>query len=115
MNISGWKIREVTMKKILLLSLLLVLQGCTWVKLSREGEQVKIVEMQHVKSCKLLGKTTVSVKASVAGIERKDEEIQEDLEILARNNAANIKGDTIVPLTEIKDGNRTYNVYRCKN
>ncbi len=102
------------MKKILLLLLLFALQGCTWVELTPEGEKVDVVEPQHVKGCKLLGKTTVSVKARVGAIERKEEAIQEELEILARNNAVTIKGDTIVPITEIKEGSRTYNVYRCK-
>ena len=102
------------MKKILVLIALVALQGCTWVKLDPAAEQVRVVEQQHVQACKLLGKTTVSVKATVAGVEREQKAMQQELEILARNQAVNIKGDTIVAITEIKNGQRSYNVYRCK-
>ncbi|MGD8407383.1 MAG: DUF4156 domain-containing protein [Thiohalophilus sp.] len=102
------------MKKLLIIVMLAALQGCSWVKLDPAGEQVNVVEPQHVKSCKLLGKTTVSVKSTVAGIGRDEDDMQKELEILARNNAADIKGDTIVAASEIKDGKRVYNVYRCK-
>lgn len=102
------------MKKILIVIALLALQGCSWVQLDPAGEQVKVVEQQHVEGCKLLGKTTVSVKATVAGIARDEDDMQKELEVLARNHAADINGDTIVAISEIKDGRRVYNVYRCK-
>ena len=102
------------MKKLLIISMLLALQGCSYVELDSAGEQVNVVEQQHVEGCKLIGKTTVSVKATVAGIERDKDDMQKELEVLARNNAAEIKGDTIVAISEIKDGKRVYNVYRCK-
>lgn len=103
------------MKQGFIVVLLLLAQGCSWVALSPEGEKISVVLPQHVTSCKQLGKTTVSVKDKVAGVIRKDEKIEEELEMLARNNATSLQGaDTIVPAGEIKDGQRTYNVYRCK-
>jgi hypothetical protein len=33
---------------------------------------------------------------------------------LARNEAVKLKGDTIVPATDMKDGEQTFNVYRCQ-
>lgn len=102
------------MKKLLIVLTLVLLQGCTWVKLNPAGEQVNVVEAQHVEGCKLLGKTTVSVKSTVAGIGRDEEDMQQELEILARNNAADIGGDTIVAISGIEDGRRAYSVYQCK-
>ena len=102
------------MKKLLLVLTLVILQGCTWVKLDAAGEQVRVVEKQHVQHCQRLGKTTVSVKSTVVGVERKQEAMQQELEILARNNAADIQGDTIVAISEIEDGSRVYDIYRCK-
>ncbi|MDY6979669.1 MAG: DUF4156 domain-containing protein [Pseudomonadota bacterium] len=102
------------MKKLLIVLMLAVLQGCTWVKLDSAGEQVSVVEKQHVQHCKRLGKTTVSVKSTVVGVERKEAAMQQELEILARNNAADIQGDTIVAVTDIEDGRRVYDIYRCK-
>ena len=40
------------MKKLLIVLMLAVLQGCTWVKLDSAGEQVRVVEKQHVQHCK---------------------------------------------------------------
>lgn len=102
------------MKKLFMVIMLLALQGCAWVELNPAGEQVKVVETEHVEGCKLLGKTTVSVKSTIAGVGRDEEDMQQELEVLARNNAAEIQGDTIVAISGIEDGKRVYNVYRCK-
>ena len=67
-----------------------------------------------VKNCKLLGKTTVSVKADIASIERNKEKVKNELETLARNNAINLKGDTVVAITNIHKGQQVYNIYRCR-
>lgn len=102
------------MKKLIMLVVLVALQGCALVELEEDGKQVRVVDKQHVEHCKRVGKTTVSVKSTVAGIDRKHELMQQELEILARNNAADLKGDTIVAITEIKDGKRAYDIYQCK-
>ncbi|MFP3874439.1 MAG: DUF4156 domain-containing protein [Thiohalophilus sp.] len=102
------------MKKLFVVMALVALQGCSWVKLDPAAEQVKVVESQHVEGCKRLGKTTVSVKSTVAGVARKEETMQEELEVLARNHAVDLKGDTIVATSGIEDGKRVYDVYRCK-
>ncbi|MDZ7663411.1 DUF4156 domain-containing protein [Thiohalophilus sp.] len=102
------------MKKLLVVLALVALQGCSWVKLDPAAEQVKVVETEHVEGCKLMGKTTVSVKSTVAGVERKEATMQDELETLARNHAVDLKGDTIVAISGIENGKRVYNVYRCK-
>ena len=64
-------------------------------------------------SCKKIGKTEVTVADKVIGMKRKESAINENLEVLARNAAADMKGDTIVPITPIQKGKRVYAVYRC--
>jgi len=61
----------------------------------------------------MLGKTTVSVKAAVAGIPRDEKKVQKELEALARNSAIDLKGDTVVPLSAADKGQQSFSVYRC--
>ncbi len=41
--------------------------------------------------------------------------MQEEVNRLSRNNAADMHGDTIVPLGPLIDGEQGFNVYRCIN
>ncbi|MBK8162875.1 MAG: DUF4156 domain-containing protein [Gammaproteobacteria bacterium] len=92
----------------------MVLQACAWVELSPAGEKTRVLSAEEVTNCKRLGTTTASVKAEVAGIERAPERVQEELESLARNSAAaDLKGDTVVPIGKPKDGKQVFEVYRC--
>ena len=101
------------MQKIIGFGLIvLLLSGCTWVKLSPEGENVTVAKAAHVTNCKFAGTTTVSVKARTVG-ERDPEKVKTELETLARNEASKLKGDTVVPVTEIKEGEQTFKVYQC--
>ena len=93
--------------------LCLSISACAWVKLTPGGEKVRVLDAAEVGSCKSLGTTTVSLLAKVAGIKRNEDEVSKELSLLARNAAADIGGDTIVPSTPIEDGKRTYEVYKC--
>ena len=90
-----------------------VLASCSWVELKPEAEKVRVLSEEEVKPCKRLGKTTVSVKPSVAGVPRKESVMARELEKLARNGAVNLNGDTIVATSEIVDGEQTFDIYRC--
>jgi len=104
------------MKKLLpILFLAFSLNSCTWVDLTPAGEKVRVLSADEVHSCTKKGKTTVSVKAEIAGIERDREKVKEELETLARNSAVDLNGDTVVPAGEIKDGKQVFEVYRCIN
>jgi hypothetical protein len=43
------------------------------------------------------------------------DDVSEELENLARNHAASMNGDTIVAVSPLTSGERTYAVYRCIN
>ncbi len=90
-----------------------VVAGCTWVKLTPGGEKVRVLESSEVASCKHVGKTTAYGKAKVAGIQRDEVEVAWELESLARNSAAEMGGDTIVPATPVTGDKRVFDVYRC--
>ena len=44
---------------------------------------------------------------------RDPEKVASELADLARNEAALMRGDTIVPASEIIDGRRSFDVYQC--
>lgn len=91
-----------------------ILAGCSWVKTTPAGEKVVVLSAAEVKKCKRLGHTTVSVLSKVVGLERHREEVESELKTLARNTAAEIGGDAVVPESKIKDGQQRFGVYRCR-
>jgi hypothetical protein len=106
------------LNKPLKLSILLItvlLGACSWVKLTPEGEKVRVLSQNEVSSCKKLGKTTSTLKDKIAGMSRKQAKVQKEMQALARNSAADMGGDTVVAVTEIKDGRQTFEVYKCVN
>jgi len=104
------------MNKYLLLALIPIffISSCTWVHLTSEGELVQEVTAADAEECKRIGEATVSVKAKVAGINRSSKKVAGELFILGQNAASEMGGDTIVPASDIKDGEQTFNVYRCR-
>ena len=102
------------MRKIIGLGLVvLLLSACSWVKMTPEGEEVTVAKAAHVTNCKFAGTTTVSVKSDVVSFKRDAEKMKTELETLARNEANKLKGDTIVPVSEIKEGEQTFKIYKC--
>ena len=102
------------MRKIIGLGLVvLLLSACSWVKMTPEGEEVTVAKAAHVANCKFAGTTTVSVKSDIVSFKRDAEKMKTELETLARNEANKLKGDTIVPVSEIKEGEQTFKIYKC--
>lgn len=102
------------MKKIVTVVCLgLILPACTWVKVTPKGEGVRLVQsVRAVESCKKLGKVNTKVESKVV-FNRDPEKVAGELADLARNEAALMRGDTIVPASEISDGRRSFDVYQC--
>ncbi len=91
----------------------LILSSCTWVKVTSNGESVRLVQSARaVESCKKLGQVTAKVESKII-FNRDTEKVSDELADLARNEAALMGGDTIVPNSEINDGRRSFNVYQC--
>lgn len=97
----------------LMAALALVLSACTWVEPTAQGEKVRVLTAEEVTKCKKVGQTTVSLLAKLAGIERNAQKVQDELNILARNSAVELDGDTVVPISAVEDGKQTFAVYRC--
>ena len=87
--------------------------GCTTVPLTDGGEKVRLLSPADVSACRLLGKTHTSVTARALGMPRPPETITRELASIARNSAAQMGGDTVVPLTVISEGKQTFEVFKC--
>ena len=102
------------MKKILVaICGSLILSSCAWVKVTSKGESVRLVQsVKAVESCKKLGNVNTKVVNQII-FDRDAEKVAGELADLARNEAGLMGGDTIVPISEIIDGRRSFGVYQC--
>lgn len=94
-----------------------LLSGCSYVNLSEKGEKIVVLKPEEVRSCTRLGSTVVAVKDSVAGIDRDQAKMDEELKILARNSAPDVaegQADVVVREERLRDGKQRFGVYRCR-
>ena len=90
------------------------LTACTWVEPDAAGRDVAVADPRvGLEHCRKLGEVTVSVKHSVAGIERNRLKVSDELESLARNEAATMRADTVQALAEPVDGEQRFGAYDC--
>lgn len=94
----------------------MLLGACTYgIKLDSGGEHVRTAWNGGVSGCRDVGKVTVSVLSRVGPVDRNDIKVRDELEIMARNQAADMRADTIVPLGEPRDGEQSWEGYACGN
>ena len=92
-----------------------LLSACTYgIVLDAGGQGVRTDwSGQRVGGCRDIGKVTVSVMSRVGPIDRNDIKVRDELEIMARNQAAQMHADTITPLGEPRDGEQAWEAYSC--
>lgn len=96
------------------LVLLPLATACSWVALEKGAGEVLVLPPERLPAdCESRGKVTVSVLDKVGVLERHADEVIEDLNVLARNYAAEKGGDTAVPRGPVTDGARQYEIFRC--
>lgn len=98
-------------KAFVLPLLIVTLNGCSFVDVQPGAEHIILANDES--SCKKLGNTTVSVVHEIVWVDRNEETIALELQTLAQNSAAKMGGNAIWPDSEIKNGERTFSVYRC--
>ena len=92
-----------------------LISGCTWVKPTPGGDRVWVAaSAAEVAGCKEIGKTTVSLLDRISYYQRDPKKVEAELFILGRNSAAEMGGDTILPVSDIFQGERRFTVYRCR-
>lgn len=90
------------------------LAACSWgIKLNDGGQRVRTAWNRDVGACRYVGKVTVSVADHVGPMERNDIKVRDELEIMARNEAADLSADTVKPLGQPHDGEQSWGAYSC--
>jgi hypothetical protein len=87
--------------------------ACNWVPLTDAGEGVRMAKPAELRGCTSVGRTHAQTTDRVLLFARSDQKIQEELQSLARNEAALMGGDAIAPAGPIERGRQTFDVYRC--
>ena len=104
------------MRKTLLLVPVVLLSACTWgIKLDDAARSVRTAWNGDVSRCQELGKVTVSVMDRVGPVDRNQIKVRDELEVMARNEAAKMHADTIKPLGDPTDGSQPWGAYQCGN
>ena len=98
----------------LLIVAVLPLAACSWgIKLDSGGDKVRTAWNGDVGGCKDMGKISVSVLDHVGPVDRSDLKVRDELEVMARNEAASLGADTIKPLGDPRDGQQDWAGYHC--
>ena len=91
-----------------------LLAGCSWgIKLNDAGRQVRTAWLSDVSGCKYLGKITVSVMDHVGPVDRNPIKVDDELEVMARNQAATMNADTVKPMDKPAGGEQSWGAYQC--
>lgn len=101
-------------KSVLLVVPTLLLGACTWgINPTPASQNVRTVWNGDVSGCRDLGKITVSVMDHVGPVNRNGIRVADELQVMARNQAADMHADTIKPLADPKDGAQPWGAYQC--
>jgi len=96
------------------LVLCLPLAACSWgIKLDSGGDKVRTAWNGDVAGCREAGKVTVSVLDHVGPMDRNGLKVRDELEVMARNEAATLGADTIKPLGPPANGEQSWGAYTC--
>ena len=102
-------------KPAFVLGIAAVLAACVFVQPTVKGEKVRMHTEPEVDRRTDIGALTANVPDHVGIIPRGVDSVQRDVEQHARNEAAAMDGDTIVPVDALAGGRQKFQVYRCIN
>ena len=100
--------------KLALLTFLLSLTACSWVKPIPGADEVVLLKLQDVEHCTRIGTTHTQTLDRFGLLDRNETTIQQELVKLAQNDAVRLRGDTIVAISPLKEGMMTFAIYRCR-
>ena len=83
------------------------------VAVTEDGTRVRVAYDGRVDGCDKAGEITVSVKDRVGFYDRNDLKVKDELESLARNQAVSLPADTVVARGEPRNGEQSFDAYRC--
>ena len=100
----------------IILSLTAGLSGCasSLIGVHEGAERVSLADAKQVAACQSKGKTIVTVLSKVGIILRYEEDVEENLYQLARNNAVDAGADTLVKGESKEFGKRMFEMFKCR-
>lgn len=90
----------------------LLLTGCTFVQLSDAGAGVAQLGSGDVANCESKGVVSTQTRAKVV-VSRSEEAVREELTVMARNEAAKLGANAIVPIAQPEDGAQSFRAFLC--
>lgn len=102
------------LRALILLSVIVLVGGCTWVKMTPQAASVRVASAREdLSACQRRGEIAVTVEDQIAFVERSRVKVREELETLARNEAVSLAADTIQPKNEPADGEQRFVAFTC--
>ena len=99
------------------------LAGCTWVPLTPTGESVQVMPTtsnvtshmaSDIENCERVGAVTAQTRSRIGIFARSEKKILEELQTLARNDAAEMGADHVIAEGPPSvDGRQRFAAYRC--
>ncbi|MEM7079610.1 MAG: DUF4156 domain-containing protein [Pseudomonadota bacterium] len=100
------------LRSIIVITSAWLLGGCTFVQLTDGGAEVVQASAADVTECIELGTVETSTRDKVV-VQRGDAKVTEELTVLARNRAAQMGANAIVPVSRPDEGNASFKAYSC--
>jgi len=93
--------------------LLTTLSACSFVQLTDAGHAVAQASSTDVVNCQPVGVVSATTRAKVL-LNRNAAQVQEELIVLARNQAADLGANAIVPIGQVTNGGQSFRAYTCE-
>ena len=100
------------MRLLFVAGLAATLSACTFVHMAPGASTVKVLASAPT-ACEKRGEVEVSVKDRLGPYERSEAQVRDELETLARNEAPGLGANRISPITQPRDGEQRWALWRC--
>lgn len=100
------------MRILALACLVALLSGC-WVTPSPEAKHVAVMNGVDVASCRFLSRADLSVPEKLGNLQRVPDDMEMDLQTLAKNQGASAGADAVAPLSVQDGGKQSWGFYNC--
>lgn len=91
-----------------------LLAGCTFVQLSNEGAGVAQLSSGDVVNCEIKGVVSTQTRDRIV-VARSNEAVEGELAVMARNEAAKLGANAIVPIAKPEEGAQSFRAFLCKD
>ena len=100
------------MRLLFVAGLATTLSACTFVHMAPGASTEKVLASAPT-ACEKRGEVEVSVKDRLGPYERSEAQVRDELETLARNEAPGLGANRISPITQPRDGEQRWALWRC--